>query len=142
MLWIWFGITVAAVLLELMTPSALICIWFAAGGAAAYLACWLKASLWIQFAVFFVISLIAVILSRPLAKKLMRGNTIATNADRVIGEQAIVTKEITPHKWGEVKVRGTYWHAVSDTGDVIEVDALVKVISIEGAKLIVRKTMK
>ena len=139
MVWIWSGIFIGALLLELVTPSALICIWFAIGAAGAYLAAWVKLHFWLQLAVFFGVSLIFVFITRPLSKKLMRGNTVATNADRVLQEKALVTKDISEHEWGKVKVLGNEWHAVSMDKEPIQAGDVVRVIAIDGAKLIVKK---
>ena len=68
-----------------------------------------------------------------------RGNTVPTNADRFIGEIAQVTSLVTKDEWGEVKVNGTMWHAVPVDDDSIEEGAKVKVVAIEGAKLLVKR---
>ena len=78
---------------------------------------------------------------RPIASRYLRGNTIATNADRCIGEFGVVVKPIMADEWGEVKVNGSLWHAISVDGTPIEKAARVKVIAIEGAKLLVRKAV-
>ena len=57
--------------------------------------------------------------------------------DRIIGEEAIVTEDITKNNAGEVKVDGKRWSAISKNkclkGDT------VKVLRIDGVKLIVKK---
>lgn len=139
MFWVWFAIAICAIVLELVTPTALVCIWFAIGAGCAYLVTWFHVSFWIQLIVFFVISLFCFTITRPLSKKLMRGNQVATNADRVINQKAIVLKEIGEHQWGSVKVLGNEWHAISVDKEVIAKDSIVRVIAIDGAKLIVKK---
>lgn len=139
MLWIWFGIMVCALILELITPSALISIWFAIGAGAAYIATWFQLNFWLQLIIFFSISLICVLISRPVSKKLLRGNTVATNADRVIHEKAVVTHAISEHEWGKVKVLGNEWHAIAMNKEEIEQGSIVKIMAIDGAKLIVKK---
>ena len=139
MLWVWFAIAICAIVLEAITPTALVCIWFAIGSAVAYLLAWFKVSTLIQIIVFFAISLICFIITRPLAKKLMRGNKVATNADRVLNEQAVVLSDISEHQWGSVKVLGTTWHAISFDKQFIGTGSVVKVVAIDGAKLIVKK---
>ena len=76
---------------------------------------------------------------RPVAARYLRGNVVRTNADRYIGEKGIVTKKITSNDWGEVKIQGTIWHAVSVEDEEIEEGSRVKVVAIEGAKLLVMK---
>ena len=61
----------------------------------------------------------------------------ATNSDRVIGKSGEVIKEISNNEYGEVKVFGNVWTATSKQN--LSVGDKVKVISIEGVKLIVEK---
>ena len=78
--------------------------------------------------------------SRTIFKKTLRVHHEPTNADAVIGEQAIVTERISNiENQGLVKVRGQIWSARSADGTELEVGELVSVISIEGVKLICRK---
>ena len=49
---------------------------------------------------------------------------------------------IKKNEWGQVKVNNTIWHAVSIDGEEIEEHAMVKVLAIEGAKLLVRRIDK
>jgi membrane protein implicated in regulation of membrane protease activity len=77
------------------------------------------------------------IILKPLTKRFKIKHVIATNLDRVIGMEAIVTEEISKNKVGEVRVDGKKWSAVSD--ETIPKDAVVKVQKIEGVKLIVKK---
>ncbi|MGN1094801.1 MAG: NfeD family protein, partial [Eubacteriales bacterium] len=68
---------------------------------------------------------------------------VATNSDALIGEEAVVTDRISNlENKGLVKIRGQVWSAKSADGDIIEKDNIVSVISIEGVKLICRKTEK
>lgn len=140
-IFIWIGISIGAVLLELLTPSALVSIWFAVGGIIALLLALLNLPLWLQIAAFAIVSIVSMLVVRPIAARYLRGNTIATNSDRCIGEIGIVTKRITEDTWGEVKVNGAIWSAVSVEHDTIEEHENVKVVAIEGAKLLVRKVV-
>lgn len=139
MLLIWIGLSIAAVVVELITPTALVSIWFAVGGVIAVLLAFLDLPVWLQIAAFVVVSLVSMLIVRPIAAKYLRGNTVATNADRCIGEIGIVTKKITEEAWGEVKINGAIWSAVSLDAGSIEEHENVKVIAIEGAKLLVKR---
>ena len=74
---------------------------------------------------------------RPIAAKYLRGNIEPTNADRVIGTVATVTRTIDPDRWGEVYAGHTYWSAVDRDHRLIEKGSRVRVLAIEGAKLVV-----
>lgn len=49
----WVIACILFILLELMTPTALICIWFAAGSLAAFVLAFLHMDLWVQIVLFF-----------------------------------------------------------------------------------------
>lgn len=140
MMWlVWLGVGLLAVVLELLTASALVSIWFAVGACAAALVSLLDFSIGIQIAVFVIMSFLSMLIVRPVAARYLRGNVVRANADRYIGEKGIVTKKITSNDWGEVKIQGTIWHAVSVEDEEIEEGSRVKVVAIEGAKLLVMK---
>ena len=136
--WIWIGIAIAGVALELITPTALVSIWFTIGALAAGLCETLQLSDIIQIAVFWIVSGSLVVIVRPVGVKYLRGNITATNVDRFIDEIAVVTKQINEQSWGEVKIQGMLWSAVSMDHEVIEVGKQVRIVAIEGAKMLVR----
>lgn len=138
---IWIGIGILALVLEILTPTALVSIWITIGALAAWLCAVLGLSWMMQTSVCMIVSILFIIIVRPFAVKYLRGNTIPTNADRLIGETAVVIKEINEQHWGEVKVQGTVWSAVSRTHDVIAIGEKVRIIAIEGAKLLVSQVM-
>ncbi|MBR5515331.1 MAG: NfeD family protein [Clostridia bacterium] len=135
MIYVWIAAIAVFVILELLTPQ-LVCIWFAIGSLGALIAQKLGAGEWIQVAVFAVVSLAMLIITRPLYNKFVKNKTVATNSDRLIGMEAIVTEDIdnTEGK-GSVKVAGQYWSAKSSNGDPLKKGSTVTVDSIEGVKL-------
>ena len=139
MLMIWIGICIAALVLELITPTALVSIWFAVGAAVSAILSLMDIPLWAQITMFAIVSIVSMLIVRPVAARYLRGNTVATNADRCIGSVGVVTNKITHDIWGEVKVNGTIWHAVSVDKDEIDIEEQVKVVAIEGAKLLVKR---
>lgn len=136
---VWLVIGIAAVVIELLTPTALISIWFACGAIIAGILSFMEVDLIFQVIAFFVISLVTMFIVRPVATRYLRGNTVATNADRLIGSVATVTREIEESHWGEVYVSSSYWSAVEVDGTLVEKGKKVKVLAIEGAKLIVKE---
>ncbi|MGX8851905.1 NfeD family protein [Amedibacillus sp. YH-ame10] len=141
MVLIWVIVCIAAVLIELATPTALVSIWFAVGGAIGAIAALIHLPVWTQIVCFVVVSLVSMLIVRPVATRYLRGNVIATNADRCIGSIAVVTKKLSKEEWGEVKVSGSLWHAVPVDDEVIEEEEKVKIIAIEGAKLLVKRVI-
>ena len=115
-------------------------IWFAAGSLCALIAALLGAPPWIQIALFLAVSALCLLAVRPLAKRLLNSRVEATNADRVIGEQAQVTEDIDNiHGRGAVVIRGVAWTARSEDGSPLPAGTLVKVLRIEGVKVFVER---
>lgn len=116
----------------------LISVWFAVGALAGLFATALGAGLWLQIAVFLGVSALALALFKPLSSKFLKPKPSATNADQVIGAAALVTETIdNAQAQGQVKVRGQIWTARSDQGVVIPAGRDVRVLRIEGVKVIV-----
>ncbi len=133
----WTILTVALALIEAATPQ-LITIWFAGGSFAALIFSVCGLGFPWQLAAFIVVSVLLLIFTRPLVKKIKENPNMKTNTDALIGETAIVTEEIdNMHECGTVKLRGIMWMARSLNGDIIKKDAIVEIKKIEGVKLIV-----
>lgn len=139
MMIIWIIVFVAALVIELLTPSALVSIWFSIGALVAALCALLGLSPVVQIIACVIVSIVFIIVARPFAVRYMRGNTIPTNADRLLNESGIVVKTIEEDVWGAVKVRGVEWSAVSSNHTRIEIGARVRIDAIEGAKLLVHE---
>lgn len=137
--WLWIFVLVSAVVLELLTASALVSIWFAAGAVAALIALQLGLAFGWQILIFFIVTGLFIGLCRPIATKYLRGNIVPTNADRVIGRQAKLLESISNEQWGLVKIQGVEWHAIALGNEIIEAGDLVEVLGIEGSKVIVKK---
>ncbi len=135
-MWIlWLIVIVLLVFLEVSTIN-LVCVWFILSGLVSLILSFFIESFYILFAVFVLLGLILMVLTRPiLVKKLARKN-VKTNSDRVLGMEGVVTEEINKLKIGEVKVDGKRWSAISD--EKIEVGTTIIVESIDGVKLVVR----
>ena len=137
MIWVWTVVFAAALIIELATPSALISVWFALGALVSLLLALAAVPLWGQLAAFALVSLIALCVIRPIAARSLRGNVVATNADRLIGAMAVVEKRISAREWGGVRIEGHVWSAIAQDGRDIEPGTAVRVKAIEGVKLIV-----
>lgn len=136
---IFWGVLFVLLLIAEIATLQLVSIWFAAGAAGAFITAMLNLSFTIQFAVFVGVSLLLLLLSRPLLAKLRVKQPPRMNADRNIGETAVVIKEINPALGtGRAKLHGVDWIAVSESGEIIPLETVVMVTRVEGAKLIVR----
>ncbi|EMD16040.1 hypothetical protein HMPREF9943_01712 [Eggerthia catenaformis OT 569 = DSM 20559] len=134
----WSLIVIISAIIEVATVT-LVSIWFTIGAACALLCQLLGASIQVQISIFMIVSAICVIVSRPLARKMLHGNITKTNTDSIIGQIGIVSKKIHDNQKGEVKIRDTYWRAQSLNDEFIDVNEKVEILAIEGAHIIVRK---
>ena len=138
MLAFWIVMLIAFVVIEALTAQ-LVTIWFAVGSVAALISEMLGAEVWLQWLIFVAVSALVIIATRPFVKKLTKQKSTPTNADRCIGQTAVVTEEINNlEAVGAVKVGGIVWSARSESGEIIEAGKTVTVTKIDGVKLIVK----
>ena len=131
-----FGIAEAATV-------GLVSIWFAAGAAVAMIVSALNGPIWLQVLVFLAVSIVLLALLRPFVNRVSNPNKQATNADRNIGQQALVIEEINNlEDTGAVKLDGVVWSARSEQGEIIPVGRLIEVKRIAGVKLYVAEVPK
>lgn len=136
---IWIGFAVLMAVCEAFT-SQLVSIWFVIGAGCAAVTTIFTPSIPIQSAVFLVVSLVALIITRPLVKRLKKNKTkISTNADRLVGLVGDVISDITDAEAiGQVKISGEIWSAKSNNTPILKGEK-IRVLSIEGVKLIVER---
>ena len=116
-------------------------IWFAGGALAAFIAALLGANVAVQVVLFLAVYIILLIFTRPVVMRMLNKHKTATNAESLIGEQAIVTQTINNLMGrGEVFINGLEWMARSQQdNDTIEKDTVVRILRIDGVKLIVER---
>ncbi len=139
----WLTAMVILLGIEIATLG-LTTIWFAGGCLGAFIAAVAGADVTIQIIVFFVISLILLFITRPVAVRYLNKGRVKTNADSLIGKRAVVTKAIDNLKAeGEAEINGQIWTARSADEDVkIEEGKVVEICRISGVKLIVKEKME
>ena len=135
---IWLGLVIVFLVVEASCPIHLVSVWFAVGSLAALLVSALKGALWLQIAVFLVVSSVLLAALWPLTKKFLKPKLTATNVDSVIGSTGYVTAAIdNMAATGQVKLGAMFWTARSLSGDPIAEGTLVRVDHIEGVKVFV-----
>lgn len=139
---IWLCVMVGLGILEAITVQ-LVAIWFIPG---AFLSFALSIfdmipDITMQVVIFFVVSVVALIATRPLVKKWRnKQQPERTNLDRVVGEQGIVKQRIDNLlDEGRVHAIGLDWAARSVDGDQIEEGERVIIRRIDGVKLLVER---
>lgn len=135
---IWTVLLVVLVAIEIATMG-LTTIWFAAGALAATIAAACNAPLFIQIALFLIVSVLMLVFTRPVAVKYFNKDRVRTNVESLVGQKGIVTGEINNLKGcGQVTLNGMEWTARSVLqGCVIPEGSVVVVKEIHGVKLIV-----
>ena len=135
---IWLAAAVLMAVVEAATTQ-LVSIWFAIGGVAACVTSLITDSVWIQIIVFVAVSAAALLLTRPLAKKMKNHKAEPTNSDRYLGKEGVVTAAIdNDAAAGQVRVGTSLWTARSADGSPISAGTKVTVTAIEGVKLMVK----
>ena len=135
----WLIAFVVLLLIEIVTLG-LTTIWFAAGALVAFLVAYLGFGVVAQVVSFLAVSIILLVLTRPIAMKYFNRERLKTNADSLIGQRALVTEVVdTLSATGKVEVNGMEWSAKTEGCDVIETGTVVLIRGIQGVKLIVEK---
>lgn len=134
----WLVFLVVLLVIELITVG-LTTIWLAGGALVAFILAAMGVNLWVQIIVFLIVSFVLIYFTRPFALKYLKPRQTRTNSDELIGETIKVTERIDNRAAvGRALAKGMEWSARAVSDDlVIETDTLVKVLRIEGVKLIV-----
>ena len=139
--WIfWLVLAIAFLIMEVATVN-LVSIWFVAGSLAGVLADLLGAGIWGQILIMLGVSglLLGVFLYLRPHLGISGRKAVATNADRIIGQTALVTQDIDPVAGtGQVKVLGQVWSAVSQDASRIQAGTLTVIVQIRGVRAVVR----
>ena len=138
MVYVWLGLIVAFIAVEAATVN-LVSIWFIGGSVAGLVCAILGAPTLLQFAVFILVSALLLALLRPLLKKYLRVKPTKTNADRLVGQEALVTEQIDNlRETGAIRINGVLWTAKSADDTQIPIGTRVVIERIEGAKVYVK----
>ena len=136
---VWLALLIIFAVAEAATVG-LTAVWFAIGSLGALVCALAGGNIWLQLGIFIVLSLVCLVALRPLAKKYLNTRVEPTNADRVIGQEARVTQDIDNIQGtGAVTIGGVTWTARSEHDTPIPAGAMVRVLRIEGVKVIVEE---
>ncbi|WP_028855204.1 NfeD family protein [Psychrilyobacter atlanticus] len=132
MIW-WFLLTIVFIGVELAAP-ALVSIWFAFAAIILTLISGMVKNPINEFYIFVGLSGFFLILTRPIAKKLLEKRKPIES--RIFGQDVEISKKIEADLY-EVKLDGKYWRATCD--EKLEVGDAGVVERVEGNKLILKK---
>ena len=138
--WLWIGVIVLAIIAELLTDQ-LISIWFVPGAIVATILDFCNVGPVWQLIVFFVLSGIGIGLAKTVLTKYVKVGGTKTNIQAIIGESCVVTDKIDNYAGcGQVRIKGQIWSARGvNEDDVFEVGETLKVVAIEGVRVICKK---
>ncbi len=135
LLWLLAGIVLD--ILEIFIPG-FIPACFGFGCFAAAIAAALDFGLTVQIAVFTATTFIVFLSIRPVFLKLLSKNSpaVATNIERLVGMTGLALDEVSGLQ-GLVKLEGEVWNSRSEDGRRLPPGTRVRVLRVEGNKLIV-----
>lgn len=133
---VWLAIIIILTAIELLSIN-LTTIWFVVSGIVALAASFLTDNYLIQFSIFVILGVVLLVTTKPILVQKLKTKKEATNLDKVIGMEGVVTEKITKSEHGEVKVDGKKWTAYAEK--TIKEGEIVKVLEINGVKLKVEK---
>ena len=138
MVLVWIVIAVIFAIIEGII-SGLVTIWFTIGGAAAAATAAAGAPIPVQVVVFFVVSIILLIFTRPILVKKLKVGREKNYTEQLEGKPGLVVEALEPFHSGQVKVNGITWTAVGETDEfAAPAGSKVEIVRVEGVKLIVR----
>jgi membrane protein implicated in regulation of membrane protease activity len=116
---LWFLCGVVFLVLELFVPGFILIFFTAGAWVAAIATLFIDITLTGQILIFIIASLVSLFTLRKYSLKTFKGKTRDNIDDDYtvskIGKTAVVTKSISPHVPGEIKVLGSYWRAIAET---------------------------
>ncbi len=98
---------------------------------------WLTGSLWVGVGITTIVTFSYIFFGRKFLKAKLFHSHHKTNIDRLIDNQGLVIKKITPHYPGQVKIDGEIWRAESKK--TIKEKETVIVTDVNGVTLKVEK---
>ncbi len=133
----WLGLIVIFLIIEAVTVG-LATIWFAVGALAAMLAALLGGGIFLQILLFFLVSLVLLFYTRPVALKYFSDSKLRTNYENTIGKTVKITERVDNISGtGTAVLNGQEWTARMQKDDMImEKGAQAKVAEVKGVKLI------
>ena len=114
---IWLIALIVLVIIEIISQG-LTTIWFAGGSLVALISTFCGANLFVQIAIFLVVSIIMLIFTRPIAMLHFNKKVVPTNVETLPGEVCVITEAVD-----NIGAKG----------------ARAKVLRVEGVKLIVEQ---
>lgn len=138
----WLALAIVLLLIEIATVG-LTCIWPAIGAAVAMILDILHLPLGVQIAAFFVVSILLLFFTRPIAVRMLNSKTERTNYESLIGKVIRIEETVNNiEQTGLTYVDGKEWTVRSASNKkVYEKGEFVQIVKVDGVKLIVQESI-
>ncbi len=143
MIWIWLGVFIITLIIEAVTQE-LVSIWFSLGSLVCIVLCLINGiTYWVEIIVFVAVSIITLLLTRPVVLKLLKNKIRTTNVDDFIGREVRAICSIKFNQMGEIKINDVIYNAVlaENEKDINEGEFCV-IVGIKGNKVVVKPLQK
>ena len=141
MVWIWLSVVIISLIIELSTTQ-LVSIWFTLSGAISLGLSFIPSfPWWAQVLVFAVLSVVSFFTLRPVLMKWVnkRGRETDTNLDLIKGMYVRMLTQADFDNLGTAKIGDVVWNVKSKDAQILDEGEIVKIVAIEGNKLIAEK---
>ena len=133
----WFIVAIGFGIGEIFTTTFYL-LPFALGGLVAGFSSLIGAGLTTQWIIFFLFSVVGIIFVVRYASPKDRDGISTTGSFRYVGEKFILDSTVGEFEPTDAVFQGDSWKVISKSGE-IKKDTLVKVIAVDGTKLVVEK---
>ena len=134
----WLILTIVFTVIEFIIP-ALVTVWFAFAAAMTIFISLAFDNLKVEITFFTIVSVLAIIFIRPLAKKILSKNKDNFDAEAI--DTSIIVKKIVDtskeEKIYDVSYKGSIWTALSN--EIFEVGDIPIILGFRGNKIIIKK---
>lgn len=133
---VWAVVVAATLMVEFLSGSEFVSLWFSVGALVALILAACGVDINIQIVVFVLSSGAMLAGFRPIAKKMVKNPTIATNAEAEIGREVRLTSDVVDGK-ASASFNGTFWTV--HCNEELKKGDMVKITAIEGNTYKVQK---
>ena len=138
MIWIWGALAVLFIIIE-VALTGILQIWFAIGSFCAAIVAWIAPDNYVaQILTFLVVSTVLTFIGTCIFDRQNDGKSDHNRVYSILDKEAIVTKQIdNTNSSGQISINGDVWSARSKDNSIIEENAKVKIVDIDGVKAVV-----
>ena len=136
---VWAVVFVFALGIELATTQ-LVSVWFSGGALVAIILAACNVNYVVQVIVWVCVSAGLLIVFKLFLEKRIKDRSPKTNYDAIIGDEILITEDVSPTKNGAGKYRDVVWTVVSK--DELSAGQFAVVSEIKGNKLVAKKKEK